>query len=200
LADCAKTAAAEELDLEEEELQGENFASPVSLDDMRELRVAYFQAAICNETVQDSVAALDVLCEDGNSSTSNTVVSRPELSAQETVTPSSVLHEEGNSGPGPSRVQEDHGVMSLTVRRSLICSDMIEHFKDTRAMNSSLVFTIVNERGDKEDGVGVGVERERCIHCFGNKMTIGERERVPFIRHDHFIKEWEAVGRIPVKG
>jgi len=39
LADCAKTAAAEELDLEEEELQGENFASPVSLDDMRELQV-----------------------------------------------------------------------------------------------------------------------------------------------------------------
>ena len=42
LADCTKTAAAEELDLEEKELQGENFASPVSLDDMRELRVAHF--------------------------------------------------------------------------------------------------------------------------------------------------------------
>ena len=43
--------------------------------------------------------------------------------------------------------------MSLTVHRSLICSDMIEHFKDTRVMNSSLLFTIINERGDKEDGV-----------------------------------------------
>ena len=31
-------------------------------------------------------------------------------------------------------------------------------------------------------------------------MKIGERERVPFKRHDHFIKEWEAVGRILVKG
>jgi len=31
-------------------------------------------------------------------------------------------------------------------------------------------------------------------------MTIGERESVPFVRHDHFIKEWEAVGRILVKG
>lgn len=31
-------------------------------------------------------------------------------------------------------------------------------------------------------------------------MTIGERERVPFIRHDHFIKEWGAIGRILVKG
>ena len=31
-------------------------------------------------------------------------------------------------------------------------------------------------------------------------MTIGERERVPFVRHDYFIEEWEAVGRILVKG
>ena len=109
LADCANTAAAEELDFEEEELQGENFASPVSLDDMRELRVAHFRAAICSETVQDSVSALGVLCEEGISSTSNTVVSGPELSAQETVTPSSVLHEEGKSCPEPSRVREAHG-------------------------------------------------------------------------------------------
>ena len=78
------------MDLEEEELQGENFASPVSLDDMRELLVTHFQAAICSEAVQDTVAALGVLCEEGNSSTSNTVVSGPELSAQETVSPSSV--------------------------------------------------------------------------------------------------------------
>ena len=31
-------------------------------------------------------------------------------------------------------------------------------------------------------------------------MTIGERERVPFVRHDYFVEEWEAVGRILVKG
>ena len=46
--------------------------------------------------MQDSVAALGVLCEEGNSSTSNTVVRGPELSAQETVSPASVSHEEGN--------------------------------------------------------------------------------------------------------
>ena len=45
---------------------------------------------------KNTVVALGVLCEEGNSSTSNTVVSGPELSAQETVSPSSVLHEEGN--------------------------------------------------------------------------------------------------------
>ena len=31
-------------------------------------------------------------------------------------------------------------------------------------------------------------------------MTLGERERVPFVRHDYFVQEWEAVGRILVKG
>ena len=120
-----------------------------------------------------------------------------------TVTLSSVLHEEGKSCPGPSRVQEDHGVMPLTVHRSLICSDMIEHFKDTRVMNSSLLFTVINERGGKDDGVGVGAEREEYSSFwkqFANSLTIGERERVSFLRNDHFIKEWEAVGRIFVKG
>ena len=120
-----------------------------------------------------------------------------------TVTLSSVLHEEGKSCPGPSRVQEDHGVMLLTVHRSLICSDMIEHFKDTRDMNSSLLFTVINERRGKEYGVGVGAEREEYSSFwkqFANSMTIGERERVSFLRNDHFFKEWEAVGRILFKG
>jgi len=31
-------------------------------------------------------------------------------------------------------------------------------------------------------------------------MTIGERERVPFVRHDQFIKVYVAIGRILVKG
>ena len=63
-------------------------------------------------------------------------------------------------------------------------------------MNSSLFFTIINERGGKEDGVGVGVEREVYSlfwKQFTNSMTIGERKRVPFIRHDHFIKEWKQL-------
>ena len=48
---------------------------------------------------------------------------------------------------------------------------MIEHCKDTGVMNSSLLFTVINERGGKEDGVGVGVAREReNINCFGNNL------------------------------
>ena len=40
---CAKTATAKELDLEEDELEGENIASLVSLDHIRELCLAHFQ-------------------------------------------------------------------------------------------------------------------------------------------------------------
>ena len=35
---------------------------------------------------------------------------------------------------------------------------------------------------------------------FAISMTIGERERVSFVRHDHFIEEWEAIACILVKG
>ena len=61
MADCAKTATAEELGLGEEELQGENFASLVSVDEIRELCVAHFEAAIGSETVQDRVATSSVM-------------------------------------------------------------------------------------------------------------------------------------------
>ena len=92
---------------------------------------------------------------------------------------------------------------ALEIHRSCVCADMIRHFQDEEIMNSELVFTIINERGEREEGVGIGIDREvfSLFWCeFANSMTIGERERVPFIRHDHFIKEWEAIGRILVKG
>ena len=59
---------------------------------------------------------------------------------------------------------------ACTDKMPICCCDTTEHFKDTSVMNSSLLFTIINERGDKEEGVIVGVEREKCIHCFGNNL------------------------------
>ena len=35
---------------------------------------------------------------------------------------------------------------------------------------------------------------------FSISMTIGDRERVPFVSHDHFVEEWESVGRILIRG
>ena len=70
-------------------------------------------------------------------------------------------------------------------------------------MNCNVGFKIINERGQLEPGTEVGVICE-VFTLFGKEvpiaMTIGERGRVPFVRHDYFVEEWEAVGRIIVKG
>ena len=91
----------------------------------------------------------------------------------------------------------------LTVHRSLVKTDLINHFKDPSVMKSSLVFKIIDERGNLEHGTGIGVSREVYTLFwkeFSNSVTVGEREQVPFVRHHHFADEWEAVGRILVKG
>ena len=91
----------------------------------------------------------------------------------------------------------------LTVHRSCVRTDLINHFKDPRVMNCNIDFKLINEKGDLEPGVGIGVIREVYTlfwNEFSISMTIGERERVPFVRHDYFVEEWEAVGRILVKG
>ena len=91
----------------------------------------------------------------------------------------------------------------LTVHRSCIRPELIEHFKDPSVMNCNIDFKVINEKGEFEKGVGVGVICEVYTlfwNEFSISMTLGERERVPFVRHDYFVQEWEAVGRILVKG
>ena len=91
----------------------------------------------------------------------------------------------------------------FTVHRSCIRTELIEHFKDPSVINCNIDFKVINEKGEFEKGVGVGVICEVYTLFwseFSISMTIGERERVPFVRHDHFVEEWEAVGRILVKG
>ena len=92
---------------------------------------------------------------------------------------------------------------NLIIHRSLVKTDLINHFKDPSVMKSSLVFKIIDERGNLEPGTGIGVSHEVYTLFwkeFSNFMTIDEREQVPFFRHDHFVDEWQAVWRILVKG
>ena len=167
-----------------QEPQSENSVSLLFMEEMREFRLAHFQNSIFCPPVQSNVAA-----------------------SQEIAATSSALHREENSLPGPNTDMTnkpgENGLMSFTMHHSVICSYMIAQFKVHETMNYELVFTVLNERGNKEEGVVEGVEREVYSlfwKQFSSSMTIGERERVPFVRHDHFIKEWEAVGRILVKG
>ena len=63
---------------------------------------------------------------------------------------------------------------------------------------------MINGRGEKELGADLGgVFRDAVAGfwtAFYDACTVGEEERVPSLRHDFQIEEWEAVARILVKG
>ena len=68
----------------------------------------------------------------------------------------------------------------LTVHRSCIRTELIEHFKDPSVMNCNIDFKVINEKRELEKGVGVGVICEVYILFwseFSISMTIGEREK-----------------------
>lgn len=111
-----------------QELQCENSVSLLSMEEMREFRLAHFQNSIFCPPVQSNVDA-----------------------SQEIAASSSALHREENlPGPNTDMTNEpgENGLMSLTVHRSVICSDMTEHFKVHEITNREFVFTVVNERGE----------------------------------------------------
>ena len=94
-------------------------------------------------------------------------------------------------------------VRVIKVHRCRVCKDLISHFQDKDVAADSIVFEIIDDRGKPEKGAGNGVARDVFSlfwKAFGNSMTIGARERVPYVRHDHFISEWQSIGRILVKG
>ena len=66
----------------------------------------------------------------------------------------------------------------------------------------NIKFIFINPLGE-EEGVGSGVSREIYSSFWkevSKSLLIGESERVPYVRHDMFTSEWQAVGIILVKG
>ena len=62
---------------------------------------------------------------------------------------------------------------------------------------------MIDIRGVKEEGTGNGVVRD-IYSSFWIDATdsyfIGEKERVPFVRHDLFKNEWKVISDILMKG
>ena len=83
-------------------------------------------------------------------------------------------------------------------------ADMIDKFKDDTIMKDSVSVTMVNAFGKKElavDAKGVFLDALSAFwSSFYDSCSNGEDERVPAIRHDFQLAEWESVGRILVKG
>ena len=159
---------------------------PLTLEEMRRQRVAYLSlSGNLEEENSDSTAEATELADTTQVHKENRNQEQP--------------------GNGESTCMEStdkkQTTKILTVHRTLVKKDMIEYFKSHDIMNKELIFEIINERGTLEEGVGIGVTREVCTlfwNEFANSMTIGER--VPFVRHDHFVEEWNAIGRILDKG
>ena len=66
-----------------------------------------------------------------------------------------------------------------------------------------MIYTIIDPQGNVESGVGSGVSRD-VYSLFWAEVSdsylIGTDQRVPFVRHDLYIPEWEAIGRILIRG
>ena len=65
------------------------------------------------------------------------------------------------------------------------------------------MYAIIDTHAREEAGVGSGVSRD-VYSLFWSEVCdsymIGADERDPFVRHDLYTSEWEAVGMILMKG
>lgn len=102
-------------------------------------------------------------------------------------------------------IQESQSAMEIKVHRANIRSDMLTIFSDPRILDEqiSLDVLFINRRGDEEAGRGSALVRDLFSLFWKDiyqSLMVGEIERVPSIRHDYQRPQWEAIGRILVKG
>ena len=85
----------------------------------------------------------------------------------------------------------------LKVHRMQLKDDMIKEFR--KITNENITFEVIDSRGRIEPGEGIGTSRDIYASLWQELMDsvfIGEGERVPLVRHDLFLDEWTAIGRI----
>ena len=70
-------------------------------------------------------------------------------------------------------------------------------------VRDEIIYTIIDPPGIVESGVESGVSRD-VYSLFWAQVSysylIGTDQWVSFVRHDLYIPEWEAIGRILIKG
>lgn len=92
----------------------------------------------------------------------------------------------------------------MRLRRALILQDLINEFLYAEILSRQLKIIMVDDRGNEEKGVDSnGVYRDALSNFwqeFYISCSLGEREKVPFLRNDYQSDQWTAVARIVVKG
>ena len=70
-------------------------------------------------------------------------------------------------------------------------------------VQDEIIYAIINPQRNVESVAGSGVSRD-VYSLFWAEVSdsylIDTDQRVPFVRHDLYIPEWEAIGRILIKG
>ena len=90
----------------------------------------------------------------------------------------------------------------LTVHRSCIRTELIEHFKDPIVMTCNIDFKVINEKREKGVGVGVICEVYTLFWSeFSISMTIGEREKgFPLLDMITLLRSGRLWGEFELKG
>lgn len=100
--------------------------------------------------------------------------------------------------PGTSGVP-DHYPAVIQVHRVNIVQDMVAHFKAIDIIQTQLIFRFIDEVG--EDAQGVSREAYTTFWVeFCDRWAEGEKYLVPALNPDWQVEEWQAVGRILLKG
>lgn len=99
----------------------------------------------------------------------------------------------GKDPPSPDYGRTDSVVTNTTertlrIRREQVLQDMIQVFSFDEIMNCSIKVVMVDARGNDEmgeDEKGIYRDATACFwHQFYLTCTMGERQRVPTLRHD----------------
>ena len=82
--------------------------------------------------------------------------------------------------------------------------DMINAFADENVLNANLSFVMIDNRGKEEMGEDTGgISRDAYSgfwQSFYDRCSIGEDQRVPALRNDFQVMQWQSIARILVKG
>ena len=94
--------------------------------------------------------------------------------------------------------------MILKIRRSLLIQDMIREFKDSKMIDKKLKLVVTSLNGQEELGGDFGGVLRHILSAFWSEFfkghATGDKEMVPYLRHEFGATEWVAIARIIVKG
>ena len=92
--------------------------------------------------------------------------------------------------------------VEIKIHRLTLKNDIIKAFKNIE-INRKVKFKIYNHTGKLEGDMGVDVDRDIYVSVWLELMDslfVGASERVPYVRHDLYFEDWEALGNLLLHG